>query len=154
MRSAVPPSARWELVEQPINLVERSHRIPFGVRCRPLQTRGGRMRINDCGRRRFMGLLAGVADLISGHIPMLLQSVTAQAIEMHNAGKLRILAVTSTARMAAAPAIPTVGEAGFPGLASQGFIGLFAPKGTPGGIVDQIAQATRAAMADKALQHT
>lgn len=32
---------------------------------------------------------------LSGHIPMLLQSVTGQALELHRTGKLRILAVTS-----------------------------------------------------------
>jgi tripartite-type tricarboxylate transporter receptor subunit TctC len=108
----------------------------------------------DIAHVPYRGSGPSMTDLISGHIPMLMQSVTAQAIEMHNAGKLRILAVTGTARMAAAPAIPTVAEAGFPGLASQGFIGVFAPKGTPDRIVEQIAQATRAAMADKALQRT
>jgi tripartite-type tricarboxylate transporter receptor subunit TctC len=93
-----------------------------------------------------------LTDLISGHIPMLVQSVTGQAIELHNTGKLRILAVTSATRLSAVPAIQTVGEAGLPGLTSQNFIGLFAPKATPKAIVEQIAQATRTAMADKELQ--
>ena len=93
-----------------------------------------------------------MTDLISGHIPMLVQSASAQAFEMHDASKLRILAVTSAERLANAPSIPTVAEAGFPELTSQNFIGLFAPKGTPKAIVAQIAQATRLAMADKELQ--
>jgi tripartite-type tricarboxylate transporter receptor subunit TctC len=100
----------------------------------------------------YRGAGPALTDLISGHIPMLLQSVTGQAIEMHNTGKLRMLAVSSTTRLAAAPDIPTVGEAGMPGLNSQQFIGLFAPKGTPKAIVEQISQATRTAMADRALQ--
>jgi tripartite-type tricarboxylate transporter receptor subunit TctC len=100
----------------------------------------------------YRGAGPALSDLISGHIPMLVQSVTGQAIEMHKAGKMRILAVTSTSRLASAPEIPTVVEAGFPGLVSHNFIGLFAPKGTPKPIVDQIAQATGAAMADKELQ--
>ena len=100
----------------------------------------------------YRGAGPALTDLISGHIPMLVQSVTGQAIELQNTGKLRSLAVTQATRLAAAPAIPTVGEAGFPGLATQNFIGLFAPKGTPKAIVGQIAQATRIAMADKELQ--
>jgi tripartite-type tricarboxylate transporter receptor subunit TctC len=100
----------------------------------------------------YRGAGPALTDLISGHIPILVQSVSGQAIELHNTGKLRILAVTSTTRLSAVPAIPTVGEAGLPGLTSQNFIGLFAPKGTPKAVVEQIAQATRTAMADKELQ--
>ena len=99
----------------------------------------------------YRGAGPAMTDLISGHIPMMAQSLTGQAIEMHNAGKLRMLALTSTTRIAAAPSIPTVGEAGFPGLTSQNFIGLFAPRGTPKEIIEQIARATRAATADKEL---
>lgn len=100
----------------------------------------------------YRGAGPAVTDLISGHIPMLLQSVTGQAIELHKTGKLRMLAVTGATRLAALPDVPTVAEAGMPGLASQQFIGLFAPKGTPKAIIDQIAQATRTAMADRELQ--
>jgi len=100
----------------------------------------------------YRGAGPAMADLISGHIPMLVQSSNAQAFELHETGKLRILAITSAQRIAAAPAIPTVGEAGLPGLTSENFIGLFAPKGTPEAIVEQIAQATRHALADKDLQ--
>src|SRR5262249_54099550 len=100
----------------------------------------------------YRGAGPALSDLISGHIPMLVQSVTGQAIEMHNTGKMRILAVTSPKRLASAPDIPTVTEAGIPGLVSHNFIGLFAPKGTPQPIVEQIAPATRAALADQGLQ--
>ena len=41
---------------------------------------------------------------------------------------------------------------GLPALTSDNFIGLFAPKGTPKAIVEQIAQAARTALADKELQ--
>ena len=106
----------------------------------------------DIAHVPYRGAGPAMTDLISGHIPMLLQSVTGQAIEMHQTGKLRMLAITSTARLAAAPEIPTVGEAGVPGLAAQQFIGLFAPRGTPKAIIEQISQATRKAMADRELQ--
>ncbi len=100
----------------------------------------------------YRGAGPAMTDLISGHIPMMMQSLTGQAIEMHNTGKLRMLAVTSAKRIAAAPSIPTVAEAGLPALTSDNFIGLFAPKGTPKAIVEQIAQAARTALADKELQ--
>jgi len=107
----------------------------------------------DIAHVPYRGSGPSMTDLISGHIPMLMQSVTGQTIEMHRTGKLRILAVTSTTRMAALPEIPTVAEAGFPGLTYDGFIGLFAPKGTPKPIIEQIAAASRTAMADSELQH-
>jgi tripartite-type tricarboxylate transporter receptor subunit TctC len=71
---------------------------------------------------------------------------------MHNTGKQRILAVTSDTRLESAPNIPTVAEAGMPGLAATQFLGLFAPRGTPKAIIEQIAQAARQTMADKELQ--
>jgi tripartite-type tricarboxylate transporter receptor subunit TctC len=100
----------------------------------------------------YRGAGPAMTDLISGHIPMLVQSVSAQAFELHKTGKLRILVVTSATRLAGAPEIPTVAEAGLPTLTSQNFIGLYAPKGTPKAIVEQIAKASRAALADKELQ--
>jgi tripartite-type tricarboxylate transporter receptor subunit TctC len=102
----------------------------------------------------YRGAGPALTDLIGGHVPMLVQSVTGQAIEMHNTGRMRILAVTSRKRLAAAATIPTTAEAGFPDLVFDNFIGLFAPKGTPMPIIEQIAQATRAAIADQDLQRT
>ena len=83
---------------------------------------------------------------------MVTQAVTAPLLEYHRTGKLRILAVTSPARLIAAPDIPTAVEAGVPGMVSQQLIGLFAPAGTPKAIIDQIASATRMALAEKAYQ--
>jgi tripartite-type tricarboxylate transporter receptor subunit TctC len=100
----------------------------------------------------YRGAGPAMTDLISGHIPMLVQSVNAQAFELHRAGKLRILGVTSAERLPMAADIPTVAEAGFPDMTSQNFIGIYAPKGTPRAIVDQIDRTSKAALADKDLQ--
>lgn len=106
----------------------------------------------DIAHVPYRGAGPAMSDLVSGHIPMLLQSVTGQAIDLHRTGKLRMLAVASAARTAAAPDVPTVVEAGMPDLVAAQFIGLFAPRGTPKAIVEQIADATRKAMADPGLQ--
>ena len=74
--------------------------------------------------------------------------------QLNQAGKLRILAVTSEKRLSGAPEIPTVVESGWPDLTYAGWFGLFAPKATPDSIVDRIAGATREAMADPSLQET
>jgi tripartite-type tricarboxylate transporter receptor subunit TctC len=78
--------------------------------------------------------------------------VTGQVIEFHRSGKMRVLAVTSPARLDAAPELPTAAELGFAGLTVMGSIGLLAPAGTPIGIVEQIAQATRTIVAEPAFK--
>ena len=60
--------------------------------------------------------------------------------------------MTSPTRLTAAPELPTAGELGFPGMTVTGSIGLLAPAGTPIGIIERIAQATRTAIAEPAFQ--
>jgi tripartite-type tricarboxylate transporter receptor subunit TctC len=54
------------------------------------------------------------------------------------AGALRALAVTGAERAATLPDVPTVAESGYPGFEVISWYGLFAPAGTPRGIVDQL----------------
>jgi tripartite-type tricarboxylate transporter receptor subunit TctC len=96
--------------------------------------------------------LTGLTDLVSGHLPMRSPNVTAQILELHRAGKIRILAVNATERLSAAPDIPTAIEEGVPGMIGLLFLGLFAPAATPKPIVDRIAAASRAVMADAEFQ--
>jgi tripartite-type tricarboxylate transporter receptor subunit TctC len=93
-----------------------------------------------------------ITDLLGGQIPMGTPGVTGQVLEYHRSGKLRILAVTSPTRLIAAPELPTAAELGFPGMTVRGSIGLLAPAGTSNGIIEQIAQATRTAIAEPAYQ--
>jgi len=93
-----------------------------------------------------------ITDLLGGQIPMGTPGVTGQLLEFHRSGRLRVLAVTSPTRLVAAPDLPTAAELGFPGMTVRGSIGLLAPAGTPKGIVEQIAQAARTAIADPAYQ--
>jgi tripartite-type tricarboxylate transporter receptor subunit TctC len=90
-----------------------------------------------------------LTDLISGQIPIASLNVTGQVIELNRSGKLRILAVASPSRLGAAPDIPTAIEQGLPGMIAQNFIGVFAPARTPPAIVEQVAKATHAVMADE-----
>jgi tripartite-type tricarboxylate transporter receptor subunit TctC len=83
---------------------------------------------------------------------MLVHGINVQAIELHRTGKVRILAMTGATRLAGAPDIPSVAEAGFPDMVSFVFTGLFAPKGTPKVIVDELAAVTRRVIADPELQ--
>jgi tripartite-type tricarboxylate transporter receptor subunit TctC len=94
-----------------------------------------------------------ITDLVSGQIPIGVPGVTRQVLEFHRSGKMRVLAVTSPTRLIAAPELPTAVELGFPGMTVTGSIGLVAPAGTPIGIIEQIAQATRTAVAEPAYRH-
>jgi tripartite-type tricarboxylate transporter receptor subunit TctC len=93
-----------------------------------------------------------ITDLVSGQVPMGTPGVTGQVIEFHRSGKMRVLAVTSPARLDAAPELPTAAELGFAGMTVMGSIGLLAPAGTPLGIIEQIAQATRTIVAEPAFR--
>jgi tripartite-type tricarboxylate transporter receptor subunit TctC len=96
----------------------------------------------------FRGGGPALNDLVAGQIPMGFINVTGQLLELHKAGKLRVLAISTPKRAAAAPDLPTAEEAGVPGYVALNFAALFAPANTPKPIIDKIAQATRDAMAD------
>ena len=100
----------------------------------------------------YKGIGQGVADLISGQIPVFSANATAQILQLHQAGKIRILSVNSDARLKTAGDIPTSGEAGVPGLVAQTTFGLFAPAGTPKPFVERLGQVTQQVMADAAFQ--
>ncbi len=100
----------------------------------------------------YRGAGLAITDLLAGQIPMIMSNVTGQVLELHKAGKLRMLAVSSPERLKAAPDIPTAIEAGLPGMISRNFIGLFAPARTPQPFIAQIAAATRVAVADRDFQ--
>jgi tripartite-type tricarboxylate transporter receptor subunit TctC len=98
----------------------------------------------------YRGTGPAIADLVSGQVPMGIIGVTAPLLEFHRTGKTRILAVTNPTRLNGLSDVPTAAEQGLPGLTVTGTIGLLAPAGTPTGIIEQIAQATRTAVADPA----
>lgn len=95
----------------------------------------------------YRGSGPATADAIGGQVAMVTPAVTGQLIQLHRTGKLRILAVTSPARLVAATDLPTAAET-LPGMVSQQLIGLFAPAGTSSAIIDRIADANHAALAE------
>jgi tripartite-type tricarboxylate transporter receptor subunit TctC len=100
----------------------------------------------------YKGAAPGLADFFAGHIPMMAASVSPAVIEMHRAGKIRILVAGTNRHLQAAPDVPISTEVGFPDLITQQVNGIFAPAGTPRPIIEQIAAATRVIMAEQELQ--
>jgi tripartite-type tricarboxylate transporter receptor subunit TctC len=85
-------------------------------------------------------------DLVGGHIPLATDALASQ-LELHRAGKLRILAVSGTRRNAALPDIPTVREAGIDGFDhANAWYGAFVPAGTPADVVQRLERALIAAV--------
>jgi tripartite-type tricarboxylate transporter receptor subunit TctC len=88
-----------------------------------------------------------IRDLIAGHIDFSFdQAIT--SLSHIKSGGVKAYAVTSDKRLEAAPEIPTVDEAGAPGVYISTWFGLWVPKGTPQDVVDKLGVAARAAMAD------
>ena len=71
---------------------------------------------------------------------------------MVQSGLLRAYAVTDATRLASAPDIPTVDEAGFPQLHISVWGGLFVPKGTPQSVIAKLNSAATTALADPAVR--
>ena len=85
----------------------------------------------------YRGAAPVITDLLGGRITMYFGAI-APLIPLVRDGKLRALAVTSEQRFPAAPDLPTMIEAGYPGFVSILSIGLMAPAGTPPALVEKI----------------
>ncbi len=78
--------------------------------------------------------------------------VLAEQVEMHKAGKLRVLATSGGARSPLLPEVPTATEAGLKGVEGSGWFAVFAPGRTPEGTVRALNGAVNKALADPALR--
>ncbi len=85
-------------------------------------------------------------DLIAGNVQLMFDSMPASAA-MVREGRLRALAVTTRARIAAFPDLPTIAEAGVPGYEIATWYGIWAPARTPAAIVARLQQAWNTAAA-------
>jgi tripartite-type tricarboxylate transporter receptor subunit TctC len=77
-------------------------------------------------------------DLAAGRVQVY-ESAYAIARPQIQAGKIKPLAVTNTARASAIPDVPTVAEAGYPALTMDGLVGLFGPPTMPNDLRERIA---------------
>jgi tripartite-type tricarboxylate transporter receptor subunit TctC len=89
-------------------------------------------------------------DLVAGHIDMIVASPT-DALPHLRAGRIKAYAVTAKSRLAAAPEIPTVDEAGLPGFYTLLWYALWVPKSTPKDIIAKLNAAVVDALANAAV---
>ena len=86
------------------------------------------------------------ADLLAGRVAMSFVN-TSTTLPYIRSGQLRAIAVAETTRLAAAPDIPTLDEAGLPGFAASPWIGLGARAGTPHEIIERLNESARRGLA-------
>lgn len=99
----------------------------------------------------YRGAGPALQDLVAGHIPVLSNNVTDQGLELHRAGKIRIVSVFAERRLAELPDVAPATET-LPGLVARTFTAVLTPAATPRAIVDQLAAANQKIMSKPSFQ--
>jgi len=99
----------------------------------------------------YRGAGPAIQDLLAGQIDIMITGPTI-LLNLVRAGNIKAYAVTAKTRMAAAPDIPTVNEAGLPGFYLQVWHGVWVPKGTPKDVVGSLNTAIVDALADSTVR--
>jgi tripartite-type tricarboxylate transporter receptor subunit TctC len=86
----------------------------------------------------YRGAVAALLDVLAGRIAFMVADLQ-PALPQIREGKVRVLGVTTPQRVAAAPDIPTLAEAGLDGFELVAWVGVVAPAGVPQPIVEQLA---------------
>jgi tripartite-type tricarboxylate transporter receptor subunit TctC len=95
----------------------------------------------------YRGSGPAMQDVVAGHVDLSFDQA-ATALTFARAGNVRAYAVTSPTRLASAPDIPTVDEAGMPGFYMSVWHGVWMPRATPPDIIAKVNAAIREALAD------
>jgi tripartite-type tricarboxylate transporter receptor subunit TctC len=95
----------------------------------------------------YRGSGPALQDLMSGQVAWMFETFST-ILQQHRAGKLRILAYAYAKRVAIAPEIPTMIEAGVKGYEAYTFNPIVGPAGLPQPVVETLDQASRKLMAD------
>jgi tripartite-type tricarboxylate transporter receptor subunit TctC len=98
----------------------------------------------------YRGAAPALQDVMAGQIDLMVD-VASNSLPYLQSGKIRAYAVTASTRLASAPDIPTVDEAGLPGFHMSTWYGLFGPKGIPRDALAKLNAATVSALADPAV---
>jgi tripartite-type tricarboxylate transporter receptor subunit TctC len=99
----------------------------------------------------YRGTGPAMLDLMAGQINLMLDQ-SSNSLPQVREGKIRAFAVTANKRLASAPDIPTVDEAGLPGFYISVWHGLWVPRGTPKDAIEKLTAAVQEALADPAVQ--
>jgi tripartite-type tricarboxylate transporter receptor subunit TctC len=95
----------------------------------------------------YRGTGPAMQDLVGARIDLMFDQASNSIPQLRN-GRIKAYAVTAKTRLATAPEIPTVDEAGLPGLHLAIWYGIWAPKGTPSEVVRRLSAAIMASLAE------
>ena len=93
----------------------------------------------------YKGGSQAVTDLLGGHVDVLAVNAL-EALPLVKSGKLKVLAVMSSARSSVLPGVPTVAESGYPGFEASVWYGFVAPAGLPAAIRTKLHDAVQKAL--------
>ena len=99
----------------------------------------------------YRGAAPAMRALIAGEIDLIIDDPASALVQVRG-GNIKAFAVTAKNRLAAAPNIPTVDEAGLPGFYFSRWHALWAPKGTPRDIVSKLNAALVQALTDPTIK--
>ncbi|HEY7302116.1 MAG TPA: tripartite tricarboxylate transporter substrate-binding protein [Xanthobacteraceae bacterium] len=99
----------------------------------------------------YRGAAPAIQDLLGGRIDLYI-GLAADCVPQVRADNIKAYAVPAKSRLTAAPDIPTVDEAGVPGLYVSGWTGLWAPKGAPKDIIARLNSVILDTLADPAVR--
>ena len=99
----------------------------------------------------YRGAGPAMQDLLAGQIDCMIDTPT-NSLPQVRGGTIKAYAVTAESRLASAPDIPTVDEAGLAGFHFSFWQALWAPKGTPATVIDKLNAAVVASLADPAIR--
>ena len=85
----------------------------------------------------YKGTADALRELIGGRVAMYPDGISG-VLALHKAGKVRILAVTNSARHPELPEVPTMVELGFPDFVVSNWFALLAPAGTPEAVINSL----------------
>jgi tripartite-type tricarboxylate transporter receptor subunit TctC len=100
---------------------------------------------------QYRGAAPAMQDLVGGHVDLMFDQPP-NSLPHVRTGHIKAYAVTAKKRLASAPDIPTVDEAGLPGFYISVWSGMWAPKGTPQQIISKLNDAVVAALANQDVQ--
>ncbi len=99
----------------------------------------------------YRGTGPALQDLVAGQIDLIIDQAS-NSLPQVRQGAIKAYAVTATERLASAPDIPTVAEAGLPSMLMEVWSGMWVPHGTPRPIVDKLNGAVVAALGEPAVR--
>lgn len=96
----------------------------------------------------YRGAGPAVQDLLAAQVPAYIGIVGSDALNHVRLGKIRVLAVAESTRMAELPDVPTFTESGYPSVFAQEWLGMFLPAKTTAATAEALAAALAKAIAD------